>query len=165
MTQRVHNRGKRLAHPWLLTADGEPSNDPAVLFAEPRGTILPTGGVDAGHKGYALALIVEMLTGGLAGFGRADEKQGWGATVFVQSWDPAAFGGPAAMQRQAQWIVDACRDNPPRAGFDAVRLPGERGLKRRRTQLTAGVELHADILPALEPWSAKLSVPMPHPAQ
>lgn len=163
MTTRLHKRGERLAHPWLLTADGEATNDPAVLFAEPPGTILPTGGVDAGHKGYALALIVEMLTGGLAGFGRADAKQGWGATVFVQAIDPAAFGGVAAFARQAEWIAQACRTNPPRAGFDAVRLPGERGLARRRDQIANGVALQADILPALEPWSTKLSVPLPRP--
>jgi len=163
MTARLHKRGERLAHPWLLTAEGEATHDPAVLFAEPPGTILPTGGVDAGHKGYALALIVEMLTGGLAGFGRADAKQGWGATVFVQAIDPAAFGGLAAFTLQAEWIAQACRDNPPRAGVDAVRLPGERGLARRRDQVAHGVALHADILPALEVWSTKLSVPMPRP--
>ena len=163
MTTRLHKRGERLAHPWLLTADGEATNDPAVLFAEPPGTILPTGGVDAGHKGYALALIVEMLTGGLAGFGRADAKQGWGATVFVQAIDPAAFGGLTAFARQAEWIAQACRSNPTRASGDAVRLPGERGLARRRDQIAQGVALQADILPALAPWSTKLSVPMPRP--
>ena len=51
-----------------------------MLFAEPKGTLLPLGGLDAGHKGYALALLVEMATGGLAGFGRADPTEGWGAT-------------------------------------------------------------------------------------
>jgi LDH2 family malate/lactate/ureidoglycolate dehydrogenase len=163
MTTRLHKRGERLAHPWLLTADGEATNDPAVLFTEPPGTILPTGGVDAGHKGFALALIVEMLTGGLAGFGRADATQGWGATVFVQAIDPAAFGGLTAFARQAEWIAQACRNNPPRVGGDAVRLPGERGLARRRDQIAHGVALQAEILPALEPWSTKLSVPMPRP--
>jgi L-lactate dehydrogenase len=161
MTTRLHKRGERLAHPWLLTADGEATNDPAVLFAEPPGTILPTGGVDAGHKGYALALIVEMLTGGLAGFGRADAKQGWGATVFVQAIDPAAFGGLGAFARQAEWIAQACRDNPPRAGVDAVRMPGERGLARRREQLKNGVAMNADILPALESWAHRMSIRMP----
>jgi L-lactate dehydrogenase len=163
MTARLHKRGERLAHPWLLTADGKPTDDPDVLFSEPLGTILPTGGVDAGHKGYALALMVEILTGGLAGFGRADAKQGWGATVFVQAIDPAAFGGLASFARQAEWIAQACRDNPPRAGFDGVRLPGERGLERRRDQLAHGVALQADILPALEPWATRHSIQMPLP--
>lgn len=163
MTARLHKSGQRLAHPWLLTAEGAATDDPKVLFSEPRGTILPAGGIDAGHKGYALALIVEMLTGGLAGFGRADAKEGWGATVFAQAIDPAAFGGLDAFARQAEWIAQACRDNPPRAGIDAVRLPGERGLARRRDQLSHGVSLHADILPALDAWSTRLSVPMPRP--
>jgi LDH2 family malate/lactate/ureidoglycolate dehydrogenase len=163
MTARLHKSGQRLAHPWLLTADGDATDDPTVLFSEPRGTILPTGGLDAGHKGYALALIVEMLTGGLAGHGRADAKEGWGATVFVQAIDPAAFGGLDAFARQAEWIAQACRNNPPRAGVDTVRMPGERGLARRRDQLANGVALHEDILPALEPWSTRLSVPIPAP--
>ena len=163
MTARLHKRGERLAHPWLLTAEGEATDDPAVLFSEPRGTILPAGGIDAGHKGYALALIVEMLTGGLAGVGRADAKEEWGATVYVHAIDPTTFGGLDAFTRQAEWIAQACRDNPPRAGVDRVRMPGERGLVRRRDQLAHGVALHADILPALEPWSTKLSVQMPRP--
>ena len=161
MTARLHKSGQRLAHPWLLTAEGDATDDPTVLFSEPRGTILPAGGIDAGHKGYALALIVEILTGGLAGFGRADPKEGWGATVFVQAIDPAAFGGVEAFAQQAEWIAQACRDNPPRAGVDAVRMPGERALAKRRDQLAHGVALHADILPGLQEWSKRLSVPMP----
>ena len=161
MTARLHKQGRRLAHPWLLDASGRATNDPAVLFLEPRGTILPTGGIDAGHKGYALALIVEMLTGALAGFGRADPKEGWGATVAVHAIDPDAFGGRAAFERQADWLVEACRTNPPRPGFDAVRLPGQRGLALRREQHQHGVALNEDILPALIPWASKLAVALP----
>ncbi len=161
MTARLHKHGRTLPHRWLLDARGEATNDPSVLFNEPKGTILPTGGVDAGHKGYALALIVEMLTGALAGFGRADAKEGWGATVMVQVLDPAAFGGADAFARQADWLVAACRDNPPRPGVDAVRLPGQRGLARKREQLQRGVTLHEDIMPTLAPWASKLAVPLP----
>ncbi len=161
MTARLHKQGRKLAHPWLLDASGRATDNPAVLFIEPKGTILPAGGVDAGHKGYALALIVEMLTGALAGFGRADPKEGWGATVAVHAIDPDAFGGRAAFERQADWLVAACRDNPPRPGVEAVRLPGQRGLSLRREQLQRGVALNEDILPALAPWAAKLSVAVP----
>jgi L-lactate dehydrogenase len=163
LTARLHRHGERLAHPWLLDADGRATDDPAVLFDEPKGTILPTGGLEAGHKGYALALIVELLTGGLAGFGRADPKEGWGATVIVQVWDPAAFGGNAGFLRQADWLVAACRASPPRPGVQAVRLPGQRALALKREQLQRGVELHPDILPALEPWALKLRVELPVP--
>jgi LDH2 family malate/lactate/ureidoglycolate dehydrogenase len=161
LTQRLHARGEKLPHRWLQDARGEPSADPSVLFNEPKGTLLPLGGLEAGHKGYALALLVEALTGGLAGFGRADPSEGWGATVFVQVLDPEAFGGRDTFVRQTGWLADACRAATPRPGGPAVRLPGERGLKLMREQRENGVELHASILPALEPWAAKLGVAIP----
>jgi L-lactate dehydrogenase len=161
MTGRLHRQGKTLAHPWLLDAAGNPSADPAVLFTNPPGTILPLGGLDAGHKGYGLALLVESLTGGLAGFGRADPREGWGATVTVQILDPEAFGSRAQFERQMEAIAGQCRANPPRPGFDRVRLPGERGLARRREQLAEGVALNPEILPALAPWAERLGVALP----
>jgi LDH2 family malate/lactate/ureidoglycolate dehydrogenase len=161
MSARLHKAGQRFAHRWLLDAAGQATDDPAVLFAEPPGTILPLGGLEAGHKGYGLALLNEALTGGLAGFGRADPKEGWGATVFVQALEPDAFGGRGAFVRQADSIAAQCRINPPRDGVDAVRLPGERALARRREQLAHGVQLHEAILPALEPWARRLQVASP----
>ena len=161
MTARQHRQGRQLPHPWLLDHHGVPSRDPAVLFATPPGTILPLGGVDAGHKGFGLALAVEALTGGLAGFGRADPKEGWGATVFVQILDPEAFGGRTALQKQMQWIAEACRSNPPRPGFDHVRMPGDGGLARRREHLALGVRLNVEILPALAAWAEKWDLALP----
>ncbi|HQR22834.1 MAG TPA: Ldh family oxidoreductase [Burkholderiaceae bacterium] len=163
MTARLHHHGRRLAHPWLLDAEGRATDDPAVLFSEPRGTILPAGGLDAGHKGYAMALIVEVLTGALAGHGRADPKEGWGATVAVQVWDPEAFGGREALARQSDWIVAACRGSRPRPGIESVRIPGERGLRLKREQILEGVRLHEDIVPALQPWAARFGIALPAP--
>ena len=81
-----------LPHAWVQDARGTPTDDPRVLFEEPKGTLLPLGGLEAGHKGYALALMIEAMTAALAGFGRADPKEGWGATVFVQVLDPRVRG-------------------------------------------------------------------------
>ena len=161
MTNRLHRHGQQLAHPWLLDANGVASRDPAVLFTDPPGTILPLGGVEAGHKGFGLALIVELLTGGLAGLGRADQHDGWGATVFVQIIDPAAFGGRDALTRQMQWIADACHANPAIDPNSPVRLPGEGAMCGRREQLRVGVGLHPDIFPALAPWGTRLAVEPP----
>ena len=161
MTARLHKAGEKLAHPWVQDARGNATTDPAVLFNEPKGTLLPLGGLEGGHKGYALALLVEALTGGLAGFGRADPIEGWGATVFVQVLDPAAFGGIDAYARQMDWLVDACHDATPRPGVERVRLPGENGLKRYREQTADGVALFPAIMPALQPWAEKLGVVAP----
>ena len=162
MAARKHRQQQSLSQLYLLDNHGVPSCDPAVLFTTPPGTILPLGGIDAGHKGYGLALAVEVLTGGLAGFGRADPKEGWGATVWVQILDPEAFGGGVALQRQMQWLADACRNNPARPDFGHVRMPGDGGLARRREQLASGVRLNVEILPALVPWANKWDVPLPN---
>ena len=163
MAARMHRQGRRFANPWLLDASGAETDDPAVLFAKPPGTLQPLGGTHAGHKGYGLALLVEALTGGLAGHGRADPPEGWGATVFVQIIDPQAFAGSDAFVRQTRHIADACRGNPPRAGGQPVRLPGDKGLAKRREQLESGLALNPEILPALQPWADKLGVAVPAP--
>lgn len=158
LTNRLHKEGKRFPGPWALTADGVPTDDPAALFSTPPGTLLPMGGMDHGHKGYAFSLLVEALTGGLAGHGRADPREGWGATVFLQVMNPGCFGGAQEFRRQTGQLAAACRATPPRPGFERVRLPGETGLRRRVEQLGHGVELHPGIMPALEPWARKLGV-------
>jgi LDH2 family malate/lactate/ureidoglycolate dehydrogenase len=163
LTARLHKEGGRLAHPWVQDASGRPTDDPAVLFADPKGTLLPLGGLDAGHKGYALALLIEAMTSGLAGCGRADPPEGWGASVLVQVLDPEAFGGRDAFLRETGWLVDACHAATPRPGVARVRLPGERGLARMREQEAEGVALHPSIMPALEPWADKLGIALPTP--
>jgi L-lactate dehydrogenase len=163
MTGRLHAERRPLAHDWLLDAEGRATRDPAVLFAEPPGTILPLGGTDSGHKGYALGLLVEALTSALAGFGRADGATGWGASVFLQMIDPAAFGGKEAFLRETGWLADAVHATPPVPGKDRVRLPGERGLRRREEQLRDGLTLYPGIMAALAPWGEKLGVEAPKP--
>jgi L-lactate dehydrogenase len=165
LTDRLHREGKRLPGVWALTAEGEPTDDPGVLHANPPGTLLPTGGIDHGHKGYALALLVEALTSGLTGHGRADPGEGWGATVWLQIMDPACFGGAGEFRRQTEHVATACRETPPRKGFARVRLPGENGLRRRADQIANGVALHPSIMPALSPWAKKFGVGLPPASQ
>lgn len=142
-----------------MDAAGQPTDDPTVLSA--GGSILPAGGLDHGQKGYAWALLVEALTQGLAGFGRADEPKGWGGCVFVEVVDPAAFGGREAFTRQTEWLVRACRRSSPRAGIDRVRVPGENAFARKRNALAHGVELYPGVVDALRPWAEQFGVPMP----
>jgi LDH2 family malate/lactate/ureidoglycolate dehydrogenase len=163
MSSRLRAEGKRFPGKWALDAAGQPTDDPAALFTDPPGTILPSGGADHGHKGYGLALLIEALTQGLGGFGRAESPTGWGAAVYVQVIDPAAFGGDAAFRREIGWTSAACRDNPPVPGVAAVRLPGQFGLERKRRALIDGLVLYPGILEALTPWAEKLNVPCPSP--
>ena len=104
---------------------------------------------------------MEALTAGLAGHGRADPREGWGGTVFVQVLDPEAFGGIAAFRRQMDHMVRAAHESKPRPGVERVRLPGEAGMRRLREQRANGVALYPTIMPALLPWAEKLGVAVP----
>jgi LDH2 family malate/lactate/ureidoglycolate dehydrogenase len=166
MTNRLAKEGDKSegsAAPgaWWLDNQGNPTSDAKWGTANAGGTLQLLGGLEAGHKGYGLTLLVEALTGGLGGHGRADAKEGWGATVFVQVLDPEAFGGLAAFTRQTGWVSDAAHASRPRPGVHAVRLPGERAQARRAQQLAEGITLHSSILPMLEPWSKKYGILYP----
>jgi L-lactate dehydrogenase len=70
-TRQQRDAGRRLPGPWLIDADGHATDDPNALFTDPKGALLPLGGLDAGYKGFGLGLLIEALTAGLTGFGRA----------------------------------------------------------------------------------------------
>jgi uncharacterized oxidoreductase len=57
------NSGKSLPAGVLLTSDGQPTTDPAVLFGTPKGILLPFGE----HKGWGLGLACELLGAALTG--------------------------------------------------------------------------------------------------
>ncbi len=161
MSARLRSEGRRFPGPWAMTAAGQASDDPNLLVTEPPGTLLPTGGLDHGHKGYNLALAIEALSQGLSGHGRADPLTDWGASVYVQVMDPAAFGGAADFVRQTGFIAAACRRNPPAPGFRSVRLPGELSLARKRQALAQGVRLYPGIIEGLRLLAKQLGVPLP----
>lgn len=122
-----HRRaGTRFARPVLSTADGRLTDDPAVM--EDGGSILPLGGRDDGHKGLALALMVEALTQGLAGWGRADEPGTAASAVMVQVFDPGAFGGLDAFRRQLDHTAETIRSSRPVDASVPPRTPGQRAL-------------------------------------
>ena len=161
MTNRLYAEKKPLPAAWVMDGHGQSSTDPAVLFQEPKGTILPLGGLDSGHKGYGLSLMVEALTGGLAGHGRADPLEGWGATVFLQIIDPNAFAGKGAYERQMDQVVANCHNSKPAKPEQQVRTPGERGLQHKAESLLKGLTLYPSIMPMLLPWASKLNVKAP----
>jgi L-lactate dehydrogenase len=161
MTGRLKREGKRFPGKWALDAAGQPTDDPAALSA--GGTLLPTGGHDHGHKGYGLALAVEAMTQGLSGYGRAEKPTIWGANVYVQVMDPAAFGGVENYLRETSWVAELCRQSPAPVGQARVRLPGEQASQRRRQGLTEGLSLYSSIMPGLRGWADKLKVALPKP--
>ncbi|MFP3526971.1 Ldh family oxidoreductase, partial [Pantoea sp. SIMBA_072] len=83
---------------------GQLSDDPVDFFTRPQGSILPLGGQGFGHKGFALALLVEALTSGLAGHGRKDAPEQWGASATAVVIDPRFFGGLEAFTDETSFL-------------------------------------------------------------
>jgi len=163
MTARRRDEGRPFDDTWLLDAEGRPTTDPHVFFADPPGTLAPLGAPSAGHKGFALGLLVETLTSALAGSGRADRPSGWGANATVLVLDPARFGGAQSFLRETGWMEEAIAANPPAMGHGTPHLPGAGARARKADSLANGVVLHPAIMPALAARAAKAGLDLPAP--
>jgi LDH2 family malate/lactate/ureidoglycolate dehydrogenase len=123
---RVHRQsGRALPDGWIVDADGSPSNDPAVFYD--GGAILPA----AGHKGFALGLLVELLGGIVAGAGCASLGVDPGNGVVFLVLDAARLGLDLAL---VDAVIEAVEAVPPAPGFERVTVPGRpeaRSLEQR----------------------------------
>ncbi len=163
MSARLHSAGQKGDHAWWLDAEGRPSNNPSVIFDDPPGSLQGLGGVEAGHKGFGLALFVEAMSSALAGHGRADKPDIWGASVHVNVTDISAFGADSAFHAQTDYLVNQCLKSTPADPAKPVRVPGQRGLAMKAEQLENGVTLRSDILSALTELAARADVVFPEP--
>lgn len=130
------NDRKPVPEGWLLDSEGRPTTDPSVLYEPPLGSIRPMGG-DQAYKGFGLALVLDMLTGGLSG-GRSSYPNAGGANsnnVLFIALDPAKFAGLEALVRESSGVARYVRDTPRAEGVDAILLPGdpERNILEFRT--------------------------------
>jgi LDH2 family malate/lactate/ureidoglycolate dehydrogenase len=130
---------------WGLDRDGRPSTDAAAILAS--GLLQPMGG----HKGVGLAVMMELLTAGLAGGLLGHEIHARDASgldpdaskLFV-AMDAEAFGGAAALAAR----VEAMGAHLRRLD-DSARLPDDRGSRTRDVRLRDGVPLHPDLVATL----------------
>ncbi len=159
--ERTRRTGGKLARPWVIDNQGRPSDDPAAFFADPPGAIMPAGGLDQGHKGFAFAILVEALTSGLAGVGRRDPKAAAGSNLFLQLIDPAAFGGADAFRAETSAFAAQCRETPPLDPAHPVRMPGDRAMALYEAQLREGVALHPEIMPRMLPLLERYGLERP----
>ena len=89
-------RGERTPEGWLIDHVGRPTTQFLMSFIKsPRGAILPLGG-PAGHKGFGLAMVVEILSGirRAAGFGGEGTQRFSNSTCIVVI-DISAFVEPS----------------------------------------------------------------------
>lgn len=153
-------RGVETGRGWMIDERGAPSTDPAD-FLEQAGSILPLGG-DQGHKGFGLAVLVDLLGGILAGAGTAaaDTHTLNNGTFYVVI-DPAAFLPADDLARQVRGLADYLHQSPTRPGAPPVELPGEYEARHRHAREREGIPIDAGSWGAVESALADLGVAVP----
>jgi len=116
------NRKEPLPPGWCLDAEGKPTTDPNALYGPPAGSILPVGG----HKGYALALMIEVLSGVLARAGYSRENPGPVMNgIFMVVVDIARFAPPETFRRESDELIRYLKSSPPIVEGQPILVPGE----------------------------------------
>jgi len=162
MTRQKHAAGEQFEYPWLLDGAGNPTRDPAVLeHARPRGSLQLLGGQEYGHKGFGLALMIETLSQGLSGHGRADQPARWGGNVFLQVLDPDFFAGRDAFEHQTHYFAQQCRNSQPIRPDQPVRIPGDQAARHIAKAQADGLQYDATTWSGLSACAQQLRVDLP----
>lgn len=145
--------GKAIPENWLVDDDGLPTTD---IRDYPRvGSLLPM----AGHKGYGLAVMVEVLAAVLTGAAVTKHVRPWlGPTIgeltdeghaFV-AIDIGAMMPVAEFKARMDGMIREIRGAPKAKGSDRIYLPGEMEWERRTDALANGIPLPPDVLASLQ---------------
>lgn len=147
----LHRRaGKPLPEGWAMDAEGQPTTDPVAALA---GAMLPFGG----HKGSAIATMIELLAGVMIGDLTSPEAlEEIGTTTLaprhgelVLAFSPKAFaaGRPGDPFARAEVLFDAITGQ-------GARLPSERRFAARARAATEGITLSDAEMAQLDRFAA-----------
>ena len=150
------NEGKAVPDGWILDALGKATNDPNAFYGPPRGGILPLGG-GAGHKGFALGMLVEILGSALAGIGSQD-REAFGNGVCFIVLDPSAFCPLAQFRQLMDETVAYIKSSKPAPGFEEVMVPGELEFRTLRQRRKGGIPVDSATLEAMQKHGERLGV-------
>ena len=176
-------KGAELPPGWALDATGQPTTDPQAAL---RGLLSPLGGA----KGFALALLVEAIAGGLAGphlsaevpdmFAEADATRPQRIGHLLIALDPDRFGpdgGSGGIGSDGSTGSDGgsgagsagsggggARDRLDRLAASVVaaggRLPGSRRVLPGEVDPASPIELPAQTADEIAGWAGRLGVPL-----
>jgi LDH2 family malate/lactate/ureidoglycolate dehydrogenase len=140
--------GEQIPAEWAVDAEGRATTDPEAALA---GSLTPLGG----PKGFALALLVEVLAAVLPGAAVGPEVAGTfidsdqpsNVGHFFLALDPEAFG--AGFVQRMDDLATALRAIEPVDAERPVRLPGDRRLAERSVREESGVEVSDQLLAEL----------------
>jgi len=130
------NRGEVVPEGWITDAKGDIATDPEAFYGSERGGILPFGGI-AGHKGYGLSIVVELLAGALSGAGCAGSGSRNGNGVFLMVLDISRFVPMEQYCREVDEFVDFLKSSSLAPGVDEIFVPGEIEEKQRKQNISS----------------------------
>jgi len=144
---------------WALDPDGNPTTDASQALL---GTVLTM----AGHKGYALALMVELFSGVLSGsaigpdigsmYKNLDRKQDVGH--FFCLFDVKAFLDYGEYLQRIDETIDRIRGSKKRPGVEEILVPGERSARKAAINSDQGVPVSPETIAEIEQWCSRLNV-------
>lgn len=144
---------------WAIDEKGRPTVDPEEAL---KGFILPM----AGHKGYAIGTIVDVLSGVLSGSGFMDEVHGPYDPVnrsraghLMIALNVAAFQPLEEFNARMERYIATLKSVPLAEGVDEVFYPGEKEARAHEQQLAEGILLPADTVAGLDKAAAEAGVP------
>lgn len=160
----ANKQGNQIPEGWALDPAGNPTTDPAAAL---QGSVLTM----AGHKGYALAMMVEMFAGVLSGanvgsgvgsmYKDLDQPQGVGH--FFCLLDIEAFQGLDTFTQRTDRTIDELKQVPCQPGVDEILVPGERSSRVAERHRREGILLQAVVCRELKELCEAYKVPFPSP--
>ena len=133
------NKGERMEPGLLIDAEGAPTTDPATMYGERIGAILPMGD----HKGSGLALIAELFAGAFCGGGTIQEGNPRDRSVVNNMlsivFDPDRLGDRGWIEREVAAMIDYVKESPRAEGVDRVMVAGEPELRSKAERSASGV--------------------------
>ena len=144
---------------WALDRNGEPTTEAQEALL---GTVLTM----AGHKGYALALMVEIFSSVLSGaaigpqigsmYKDLDRKQDVGH--FFCLLNIAAFMDFQEFIARIDSTIDSIKAGKKRPGVEEILIPGERSARNARANNAQGIALSMETWDELQQWCNRLNV-------
>lgn len=148
--RKAAEKGEPIPEGWALDADGSPTTDPEKGLA---GYVLPIGG----HKGYGLALMVDVLAGALSGgavstevnslFQQRDRPQR--VSHFFIAIDPAKTIGTEAYLDRIETLCALMKTTEPFDAESPVLVPGEIEAQRMQERCEAGIPMESELLESI----------------
>src|SRR5881398_3455333 len=169
----VYDRvGNKMPPGWAVDKRGRGTEDPhAVLDALSKrlgGGILPLGGEGeehSGHKGYGLALMVDVLSGVLSGsatgLGVDVDKAKPNVGHFFMAIDPAAFRPLEEFKRDMDRLARELKDSPKAQGQNRIYVHGEKSFARMEKYRREGIPLTTPVVESMKKVGGEIGVPWP----